>query len=71
MALINFINCLNTIWEKVFKSGLSKFCGRQPLKIFNGYGLLPLLNILSHVWLQPTLQHDLTISQVRFDNFSS
>ena len=22
------------IWNKVFKSGLSKFCGRQPLKNF-------------------------------------
>ena len=28
------------IWDKVFKSGLSKFCGRQPLKNFKGYGLL-------------------------------
>ena len=25
---------------KVFKSRLSKFCGRQPLKQFKGYGLL-------------------------------
>ena len=23
---------LPNIWDKVFKSGLSKFCGRQPLK---------------------------------------
>ena len=23
-------------WDKVFKSGLSKFCGRQPLKNFKG-----------------------------------
>ena len=28
------------IWDKVFKSGLSKFCGRQHLKKFKGYGLL-------------------------------
>ena len=28
------------IREKVFKSGLSKFCGRQPLKHLKGYGLL-------------------------------
>ena len=27
------------IWDKAFKSGLSKFCGRQPLKYFKGYGL--------------------------------
>ena len=25
-------------WAKVFKSGLSKFCGRQPLKNLKGYG---------------------------------
>ena len=27
-------------WDKVFKSGLSKFYGRQSLKNFKGYGLL-------------------------------
>ena len=27
-------------WDKVFKSGLKKFCGRQPLKNLKGYGLL-------------------------------
>ena len=33
------------IQDKVFKSGLSKFCGRQPSKNLNGYGLLqPLSN---------------------------
>ena len=26
------------IWDKVFKNGPSKICGRQPLK--KGYGLL-------------------------------
>ena len=31
---------LSFIWDKVFKSGLSKFCGRQSLKNFEGYGLL-------------------------------
>ena len=47
------------IWEKVFKNGQSKICGRQPLKktipFWNGFkGCLPqillgpLLNILSH-----------------------
>ena len=25
------------IWDKVFKSKLSKICGRQPLKILKGY----------------------------------
>ena len=28
------------IWYKVFKSGPSKICGRQPLKNLKGYGLL-------------------------------
>ena len=28
------------MWDKVFKSGLSKFCGEEPLKIVKGYGLL-------------------------------
>ena len=27
-------------WDKVFKSKLSKFCGRQLLKYFKGYVLL-------------------------------
>ena len=35
------------IWNKVFKSGLSKFCRRQPLKNL----LSPLLNTLSHLLL--------------------
>ena len=26
------------IWDKVFKSGLSKFCGREPLKNLKWYG---------------------------------
>ena len=29
-----------TICDKVFKIGLSKFCGRQPLKNLKGYGFL-------------------------------
>ena len=32
-------------WGKVFKSGLSKFCERQPLKNF----LIPLLNTLFQI----------------------
>ena len=31
---------INVIWDKVFKSELSKLCGRQPLKNLKGYGLL-------------------------------
>ena len=36
------------IWGKVFKNGLNKFCGRQPLKNL----LSPLVNTLSHVSLK-------------------
>ena len=52
------------IWDKVFRSGLSKFCGRQSLRSFKGYGLLkifkgclpqnllsPPLNTLFHIIL--------------------
>ena len=27
------------IWDKVFKNGTSKICGREPLKNLMGYGL--------------------------------
>ena len=30
---------LYLIWNKVFKNGPSKICGRQPLKNLKGYGL--------------------------------
>ena len=33
------------MWDKVFKNGLSKFCGRQPLKIWRD-----IRSALSHVW---------------------
>ena len=29
------------IWDRVFKNGRSKICGRQPLKILKGYTLYP------------------------------
>ena len=38
MATLVF-NELNNILDKVFKSGLSKFCRRLPLKNFKGYDL--------------------------------
>ena len=31
---------LKNLWDKVFKNGPSKICGRQPLKNLKGYGLL-------------------------------
>ena len=30
------------VWDKVFKNGPRKICGRQPLKNMKGYGLLPM-----------------------------
>ena len=30
---------LHNRWNKVFKNGPSKICGRQPLKSLKGYGL--------------------------------
>ena len=33
-------------WDKVFKSGLSKFCGRQHLKNLKGYGLLTQISVI-------------------------
>ena len=36
-------------WDKVFKNGLSKVCGRQPLKNLKGYGLLLLMVIFNLV----------------------
>ena len=32
--IINFAFLVKGIWDEVFKSGLSTFCGRQPLKIY-------------------------------------
>ena len=29
-----------SIWDRVFKNGPSKICGRQPLKDLKGYDLL-------------------------------
>ena len=41
--------CCTYIWDKVFKNGPSKICGRQPLKNLKGYGLLkPFLKTVFH-----------------------
>ena len=39
---------ITNIWDKVFKSGLSKFCGRQSLKNL----LRSLLNTLCRLYLK-------------------
>ena len=38
--LFTILTISTIIWTIVFKSGLSKFYGRQPLKTFKRYGLL-------------------------------
>ena len=40
VSLLLTLITLSIIWDKVFKNGSSKICGRQPLKNFKGYGLL-------------------------------
>ena len=37
-------------WDKVFKNGSSKICGRQPLKNLKGYGLLKRGIVLQIFW---------------------
>ena len=34
--LYDLVYFVRNMWDKVFKSGLSKFCGRQPLKYLKG-----------------------------------
>ena len=36
LVLLSVYCLLIVIWDKVLKSGLSKFCGRQPLKNLMG-----------------------------------
>ena len=35
-----YVDNLLDVWDKVFKNGASKICGRQPLKNLKGYGLI-------------------------------
>ena len=57
---MKFFFCKNK-WEKVFKSGLSKFCGRGPLKNLKGYGPYPFrsypLNFFKAVFQKVYLVH--------------
>ena len=34
----------NVKWDKLFKNGPSKSCGRQPFKNLKGYGLLKMFH---------------------------
>ena len=36
-------------WDKVFKNGPSRMCGRQPLKYLKGYGLLKVDHKADHI----------------------
>ena len=48
-------SCINNIWGKVFKNGLSKICGRQPLKNFTGW-ILEYLDPYIHVMNPPEIK---------------
>ena len=39
LKIMDFI-CGKEIWDKVFKNGPSKICGKQSFKNLKGYGLL-------------------------------
>ena len=41
LVVVFILKLICFIWDKVFKNGPSKICGRQPLKNLKGYGLLP------------------------------
>ena len=45
---ISFYKCSNHTWDKVFKSGQSKICRRQPLKNLKGYGPSYFLKAVFH-----------------------
>lgn len=40
-----FLHTDQCSWDKVFKSGQCKFCGRQSSKKFKGYGLLQTISL--------------------------
>ena len=41
-----------SFWDKVFKSGPNKICGRQSLKNLKGYGLLKQFKIIKDCFPQ-------------------
>ena len=44
------INPRNIIWDKIFKNGPRKICGRQPLKYLNGSAVSGhMQNYITHV----------------------
>ena len=45
---VHFLFLPRTKWDKVFKSGPSKFCERQLLKNLKGYGLFNFLKAVFH-----------------------
>ena len=52
-------------WDKVFKNGPSKICGRQPSKNLKGYGLQIFKGCLPQILLGPFLN---TLTQIRLWN---
>ena len=51
------ISTYQDTWDKVFKGGPSKICGRQTLKSLKGYGLLIHSNFLKAVFHKFYLSH--------------
>ena len=62
-----------TMWDKVYKNGLSKICGRQPLKDLKGYRLLKadgnLSNFLKAVFQNIYLVHSWILCVTYLETF--
>ena len=54
-ATFSYFGFLCNIWDKVFKNGPCKICGRQPLKKLKGHGLLKQKGCLPQILLDPSL----------------
>ena len=64
-------NSSRNIWNKVFKNGPSKICGKQPLKNLKGYGLLSHIVCLSFKcwWLSRKEIPTKKINDFLYDNY--
>ena len=45
--IVIIITIITFIWDKIFKNGPIKICGRQPLKNLKEYGLLKQKDIVT------------------------
>ena len=58
-------------WDKVFKNGPSKICGRQSLKRFKGYGLLKQMYRIPNVQFPKKQEVKLILSRSLTKRFRS